>query len=98
MSEQPPAPPQPVRYRPLTTTLPRFGAEGGLSGFLAMAFILLVSPVGEQTTRVGRVILLGGGATLGAVAGAVLAVLYWWWGRVDYKKAGRPMTPPEDAE
>lgn len=96
MSGPPSAPRRPLRYAPLTYTLPRFGIEGGLSGFLVMAFILLVSPVGGQTTRVGRLILLGGSAGLGAVAGATLATLYWWWGRGAYKKSGGPMAPPSD--
>lgn len=99
MPDSPPESRRALRRAPLTYTLPRFGAEGGLSGFLVMAFILLISPVGGQTTRVGRVILLGGSAGLGAAAGALLAVMYWWWGRMQYKKSGGPMArPPEEPE
>ncbi len=86
----------PRRSGPLTAVLLRFVAEGGLSGFLVMGFILMVSPVGAETTRIGRLILLGGSAGLGAAAGLTLAVLYWWWGRAAYKKSGGPMTPPTD--
>lgn len=80
----------------MTAYVPRMCAEGGLSGFVLMGFILIVSPVGAETTRLGRLIMLGASTGLGMFAGVMLAVLYWWSGRAAYKKAGGPMTPPTD--
>ena len=98
MSQRLPDVQAPPNSRPLTRTLPRAATEGALSGFILMAFLLLVTPAGEQSTRVGRLILMGGSASLGGLAGATLAFAYWWYRRFAYKKSGGPMAPLGEAD
>lgn len=86
----------PLRHRPLTRLLPRFAWEAGLTGFFLMAALLLFTSAGTEATRTGALILVGGSTLIGAFAGATLAVCYWWWGRVEYKRSGGPMAPPTD--